>query len=114
MMRRRRSCSVGGAAAGRACVWVTWSRLVSRLPAGSRRCGQPAGGCARDAGWCGAVARDPAVSAAIDALRTAVPGERWVVRVRRADGSATDILGWLVRVDDTAAVLEGAVELGGL
>ena len=31
----------------------------------------------------------------MDALTAAHPGERWVVRHRLADGSATDVLGWI-------------------
>src|SRR5919112_5745293 len=31
----------------------------------------------------------------VDALTAAHPGERWVVRHRLADGSATDVLGWI-------------------
>jgi N-acetylglutamate synthase len=31
----------------------------------------------------------------VDALTGAQPGERWVVRHRLADGSATDVLGWI-------------------
>ena len=40
-------------------------------------------------------------------LRAAGPGERWVVRVRQDDGSATDVVGWVVEVLDEVAVLEG-------
>ena len=40
-------------------------------------------------------------------LLAATPGERWVVRVRQDDGSATDVVGWLSGVADDLAVLEG-------
>lgn len=33
------------------------------------------------------------------ALDRARPGERWVLRCRRPDGSATDVVGWLIAVD---------------
>jgi GNAT superfamily N-acetyltransferase len=36
------------------------------------------------------------------ALDRARPGERWVLRCREPDGSATDVVGWLVAVDETA------------
>ncbi len=38
------------------------------------------------------------VDIAVDRAR---PGERWVLRCRRADGSATDVVGWLVAVGPT-------------
>lgn len=44
------------------------------------------------------------------ALRTASPGERWVVRVRQADSSATDVVGWLVEVGADAVTIEGSVD----
>ena len=43
-------------------------------------------------------------------LRAARAGERWVVRVRQDDGSATDVVGWVVGVTDDLAVLEGALD----
>lgn len=39
------------------------------------------------------------------ALDRARPGERWVLRCRRPDGSATDVVGWLVTVDPTTVRL---------
>ncbi|MGI3786152.1 MAG: GNAT family N-acetyltransferase [Janthinobacterium lividum] len=50
------------------------------------------------------------VASGTDGLRRARPGERWVVRVRQADGSATDVVGWLAGADQEAAVLEGPVD----
>lgn len=41
------------------------------------------------------------------ALLAGTPGERWVVRVRQEDGSASDVVGWLVGTADDVAVLEG-------
>jgi N-acetylglutamate synthase len=38
------------------------------------------------------------------------PGERWVLRVRQADGSASDVVGWVVRADAQAVVVEGPVD----
>jgi N-acetylglutamate synthase len=35
----------------------------------------------------------------VDALATARPGERWVVRHRLADGSATDVIGWIEQIE---------------
>ncbi len=43
-------------------------------------------------------------------LTRAAPGERWVVRVRQRDGSASDVVGWLVRAGADMAVLEGPVD----
>ncbi len=43
-------------------------------------------------------------------LSGARPGERWVVRVRQPDGSASDVVGWLVAVDDGVATLEGLLD----
>ena len=40
------------------------------------------------------------------ALDRARLGERWVLRCRRADGSATDVVGWLVSMDDAGVALE--------
>jgi len=40
-------------------------------------------------------------------LRSARPGERWVVRVRQADGSASDVVGWVVEVEADVVTLEG-------
>lgn len=40
------------------------------------------------------------------ALDRARLGERWVLRRRLADGSATDVVGWLVSLDDGAVSLE--------
>lgn len=45
-----------------------------------------------------------------DALRDARPQERWVVRVRQEDGSATDVVGWLAGVGDGVATLSGPVD----
>lgn len=39
------------------------------------------------------------------ALDRARPGERWVLRCRRPDGSATDVVGWLVTVGPTTVRL---------
>ena len=36
-----------------------------------------------------------------DPLSAAGPGERWVLRVRQPDGSATDVVGWLNSVTST-------------
>ena len=43
-------------------------------------------------------------------LRSAQAGERWVVRVRRPDGSATDLLGWLLDADASTLRLQGALD----
>ena len=43
-------------------------------------------------------------------LLAGTPGERWVVRVRQDDGSATDVVGWLIGVADDVAVLEGPLD----
>ncbi|SEQ96941.1 GNAT family N-acetyltransferase [Microlunatus flavus] len=43
-------------------------------------------------------------------LRSARPSERWVVRARQPDGSATDHVGWVVAVDDEAVRLDGSVD----
>ena len=48
-----------------------------------------------------------------EALRDARPGERWVLRVRLADGSATDLVGWLDGWDTTAVQLSGPVDGSG-
>ena len=40
------------------------------------------------------------------ALDRARLGERWVLRCRLADGSATDVVGWLVSLDDLGVALE--------
>lgn len=40
-------------------------------------------------------------------LHAARPGERWVVRVRQDDGSASDVVGWVVRVQDDVVTLDG-------
>ncbi len=40
-------------------------------------------------------------------LRQAQPGQRWVIRHRLDDGSASDLIGWLVGVDD-GVVLDAA------
>ena len=45
------------------------------------------------------------------ALDRARLGERWVLRCRLADGSATDVVGWLVSTDATGVSVE--VEGGG-
>jgi GNAT superfamily N-acetyltransferase len=45
-----------------------------------------------------------------DALRAARPGERWVVRVRQTDGSASDVVGWVVGVEDDVATLDGPTD----
>ena len=50
------------------------------------------------------------VSYGTDGLRNARPGERWVVRVRQADGSATDVVGWLVGVHEHVATLGGPLD----
>lgn len=42
-----------------------------------------------------------------DRLQHARTGERWVVRVRRADGSATDVVGWLDAVEVDTVRLTG-------
>ena len=63
------------------------------------------------------------VASGTDGLGAARPGERWVVRVRQPDGSASDVVGWLADVDaagDGAAdgdaggevVLDGPVDPG--
>lgn len=46
----------------------------------------------------------------LDRLRAAAPGQRWVVRVRRRDGSATDVIGWLIRVEPDSATLAGPID----
>ena len=38
------------------------------------------------------------------------PGERWVLRVRQPDGSASDVLGWVVRGDDETLGVELPVD----
>ncbi|SDU96564.1 Acetyltransferase (GNAT) family protein [Microlunatus sagamiharensis] len=43
-------------------------------------------------------------------LRSARPGERWVVRVRRPDGSATDLVGWLLDADGRTLRLQGPLD----
>jgi len=43
-------------------------------------------------------------------LSGARPGERWVVRVRQPDGSASDVVGWVVGVDDGSVTLEGLLD----
>jgi N-acetylglutamate synthase len=40
-----------------------------------------------------------------DPLATALPGERWVLRCRLPDGSATDVIGWIDVVDPTSVRL---------
>ncbi|HET8915690.1 MAG TPA: GNAT family N-acetyltransferase [Propionibacteriaceae bacterium] len=40
-----------------------------------------------------------------DPLATALPGERWVLRCRLPDGSATDVIGWIDIVDPTSVRL---------
>ncbi len=40
-----------------------------------------------------------------DALVAARVGERWVLRHRRADGSASDVIGWLQALEDPVRVL---------
>ena len=40
------------------------------------------------------------------ALDRARPGERWVLRHRLADGSATDLVGWLIAIDADRVVVE--------
>ena len=54
------------------------------------------------------------VTSGADALRAAGPGERWVVRVRQPDGSASDVVGWLAEVDRAAGevVLDGPLDPG--
>jgi GNAT superfamily N-acetyltransferase len=37
-------------------------------------------------------------------------GQRWVVRVRQPDGSASDVVGWVVGVDDGSVTIEGALD----
>lgn len=44
------------------------------------------------------------------ALRGARVGERWVLRLRLADGSATDVVDWLVEVGPTQLVLSSRAE----
>ena len=46
----------------------------------------------------------------LERLDAAAPGERWVVRVRRPDGSATDVVGWLVARGPDAVTLAGPVD----
>ena len=43
-------------------------------------------------------------------LGDARPGERWVVRVRQVDGSATDVVGWVVRVGEDAVTVAGPLD----
>lgn len=43
-------------------------------------------------------------------LRSAQAGERWVVRVRTPDGSATDLVGWLLDADAGTLRLQGALD----
>ncbi len=43
-------------------------------------------------------------------LLTAAPGQRWVVRVRLPDGSATDVIGWVVHVDADQVLLAGPID----
>jgi N-acetylglutamate synthase len=40
-----------------------------------------------------------------DPLATAAPGQRWVVRYRLPDGSATDVIGWIDVLDPTSVRL---------
>lgn len=40
-----------------------------------------------------------------NALRQAEPGERWVIRIRLPNGSATDLVGWLEGVSPDAVLL---------
>ena len=44
------------------------------------------------------------------ALRDARAGERWVVRVRQPDGSASDVVGWVVGVADDVVTLDGPTD----
>ena len=46
-----------------------------------------------------------------DRLRAAPPGQRWVARVRQPDGSATDIIGWVVDVGPDKVALAGPLAL---
>ena len=46
----------------------------------------------------------------VHALADGVPGERWVLRVRQPDGSATDLVGWLTHLDAGTVVLEGPID----
>ena len=46
-----------------------------------------------------------------DRLQAARRGQRWVVRVRRPDGSATDIIGWVVDVGPDGVALAGPLTL---
>ncbi|MGI3780853.1 MAG: GNAT family N-acetyltransferase [Janthinobacterium lividum] len=50
------------------------------------------------------------VESGAERLRSARPGQRWVLRVRQDDGSATDVVGWLVGVEDDVAALEGPLD----
>lgn len=50
------------------------------------------------------------MSGATAALRRARPGERWVVRVRQGDGSASDVVGWVVEVTPDQVALEGPLD----
>lgn len=45
-------------------------------------------------------------------LRAAAPGQRWVVRVRLPDGSATDVVGWVVEAGPDAVSLAGPLAPG--
>ena len=49
----------------------------------------------------------PQTTPAADRLRAAAPGQRWTVRVRLPDGSATDRLGWVEDVGAEAITLAG-------
>jgi hypothetical protein len=40
-----------------------------------------------------------------DPMAGALPGERWVVRCRLPDGSATDVIGWIEALDATSVRL---------
>jgi GNAT superfamily N-acetyltransferase len=42
----------------------------------------------------------------VDALAGARPGERWVVRHRLADGSATDLIGWIAGMEQDFVSIE--------
>ena len=44
------------------------------------------------------------------ALREARADERWVVRVRQPDGSASDVVGWVVGVADAVVTLDGPTD----
>ena len=43
-------------------------------------------------------------------LRAAAPGQRWTVRVRLPDGSATDRLGWVEEIGSDAVTLAGPLD----